>query len=148
MSRSFVSLAVLAALAAGCTRSTRVGDTAADAAARVYVAPGHYDELYAFLSGGFDGQVSVYGLPSGRMLRHIPVFSQNPENGWGYSEQTKPMLMTSWGFVPWDDAHHPELSQTNGGSRPASTIESRPAASYILCTPCLFTIRCSRSIVA
>ena len=114
MSRSFVSLAVLAALAAGCTRSARVGDTAADAAARVYVAPGHYDELYAFLSGGFDGQVSVYGLPSGRMLRHIPVFSQNPENGWGYSEQTKPMLMTSWGFVPWDDAHHPELSQTNG----------------------------------
>ena len=24
------------------------------------------------------------------------------------------MLATSHGFVPWDDAHHPELSQTNG----------------------------------
>ena len=24
------------------------------------------------------------------------------------------MLMTSYGFVPWDDAHHPKISQTNG----------------------------------
>ena len=24
------------------------------------------------------------------------------------------MLQTSYGFVPWDDAHHPELSQTDG----------------------------------
>jgi nitrous-oxide reductase len=24
------------------------------------------------------------------------------------------MLMTSYGFVPWDDSHHPELSQTDG----------------------------------
>ncbi|MEX2154448.1 MAG: Sec-dependent nitrous-oxide reductase [Gemmatimonadaceae bacterium] len=85
-----------------------------DAAAKVYVAPGQYDEYYAFLSGGFNGQVSVYGLPSGRMLKLIPVFSQHPENGWGYNEETKPMLQTSYGFVPWDDTHHAELSQTNG----------------------------------
>jgi nitrous-oxide reductase len=85
-----------------------------DAAAKVYVAPGQYDEYYAFLSGGFSGQVAVYGLPSGRLLKVIPVFSQNPENGWGYSEETKPMLETSHGFVPWDDTHHPELSQTDG----------------------------------
>lgn len=32
----------------------------------------------------------------------------------GYSEETKPMLNTSHGFVPWDDLHHTELSQTNG----------------------------------
>jgi nitrous-oxide reductase len=44
----------------------------------------------------------------------IPVFSQDPEKGWGYSEQTKPMLNTSYGFIPWDDAHHPQLSQTDG----------------------------------
>ena len=24
------------------------------------------------------------------------------------------MLNTSHGFVPWDDAHHPDISQTNG----------------------------------
>ncbi len=85
-----------------------------DAAAKVYVAPGKYDEYYNFVSGGFSGQMSVYGLPSGRLLRVVPVFSVDPEKGWGYSEETKPMLNTSHGFVPWDDLHHTELSQTNG----------------------------------
>ena len=50
-----------------------------DAAKQVYVAPGHYDEYYNFVSGGFSGQVSVYGIPSGRLLKVIPVFSQNGE---------------------------------------------------------------------
>ena len=85
-----------------------------DAAQKAYVAPGKYDEFYNFVSGGFSGQMSVYGLPSGRMLKVIPVFSVDPESGWGFSEETKPMLNTSHGFVPWDDAHHPEMSQTNG----------------------------------
>ncbi len=83
-------------------------------AAQVYVAPGEYDEFYAFFSGGFSGNLTVYGLPSGRHLKDVPVFSQFPENGWGYTEETKPMMNTSYGFVPWDDAHHPELSMTNG----------------------------------
>src|SRR5579864_4720891 len=78
----------------------------ADAAEKAYVAPGKYDEFYNFLSGGFSGQMSVYGLPSGRLLRVIPVFSLDPEKGYGYSEETKPMLNTSHGFVPWDDLHH------------------------------------------
>ncbi len=85
-----------------------------DAASAVYVAPGEYDEFYGFFSGGFSGQVSVYGLPSGRLLKVIPVFSQDAEKSWGYNEETKPMLNTSFGFIPWDDAHHPELSQTDG----------------------------------
>ncbi len=85
-----------------------------DAASKVYVAPGKYDEFYNFVSGGFSGQLSVYGLPSGRLLRVIPVFSVDPEKGWGYSEETKSMLNTSHGFVPWDDLHHVEMSQTNG----------------------------------
>ncbi len=85
-----------------------------DAAEKTYVAPGKYDEFYNFVSGGFSGQMSVYGLPSGRLLRVIPIFSVNPESGYGYSEETKPMLNTSHGFVPWDDQHHTELSQTNG----------------------------------
>jgi nitrous-oxide reductase len=84
------------------------------AAGKVYVAPGEYDEFYAFMSGGFSGQVACYGLPSGRLLRTIPVFSVNPENAYGFSEETKSLLKTSHGFIPWDDAHHPELSQTNG----------------------------------
>lgn len=87
---------------------------AADAAEKVYVPPGKHDDFYAFLSGGFSGQVSVYGLPSGRLLKVMPVFAVNPENGYGFSEETKPMLDTSHGFVPWDDSHHPWLSQTEG----------------------------------
>ncbi len=49
-----------------------------DAASKVYVAPGKYDEFYNFVSGGFSGQMSVYGLPSGRLFRVIPVFSGDP----------------------------------------------------------------------
>ena len=85
-----------------------------DAASQAYVAPGKYDEFYNVVSGGFNGQMSIYGLPSGRLFRIIPVFSQFPENGWGYSEETKPMLNTSHGFVPWDDLHHISLSLTKG----------------------------------
>jgi len=85
-----------------------------DAASKVYVPAGKYDEFYSFVSGGFSGQLAVYGLPSGRLFRVIPVFSVDPEKGWGYTEETKPMLMTTHGFVPWDDSHHSELSMTDG----------------------------------
>jgi nitrous-oxide reductase len=98
----------------GCKPSNAGDAISGDAAARVYVPPGKYDELYNFVSGGFSGQVSVYGIPSGRLLRVIPVFSQDPEKAWGFSEETKPMLNTSHGQVPWDDQHHLDLSQTNG----------------------------------
>ena len=90
------------------------GTASSNAAEKVYVPPGKYDEFYNFVSGGFSGQLSVYGIPSGRLLRVIPVFSLDPEKGWGFSEETKPMLNTSHGFVPWDDLHHVNLSQTNG----------------------------------
>lgn len=97
-----------------CKPATTETVVSGDAASKTYIAPGKYDEFYNFLSGGFNGQVSVVGLPSGRTIKIIPVFAMNPENGWGYSEETKPMLNTSHGFIPWDDAHHPELSQTDG----------------------------------
>ncbi|MBT6131855.1 MAG: Sec-dependent nitrous-oxide reductase [Flavobacteriales bacterium] len=84
------------------------------AAEAVYVAPGEHDEFYEFFSGGFSGQVSVVGLPSGRMFRRIPVFSVDAEKGYGFDEETKAMLETSHGSIPWDDSHHPKLSQTNG----------------------------------
>lgn len=85
-----------------------------NAAEKVYVAPGTYDQFYNIVSGGFSGQMSVYGIPSGRLFRVVPVFSVDPEKGWGYSEETKPMLNTSHGFIPWDDLHHIALSTTNG----------------------------------
>ncbi|MFY0689638.1 MAG: Sec-dependent nitrous-oxide reductase [Cyclobacteriaceae bacterium] len=83
-------------------------------AQRVYVPPGEHDEFYAFVSGGFSGQLAVHGLPSGRLFKVIPVFSVDPEKAYGFNEETKPLLNTSFGQIPWDDAHHPDLSQTNG----------------------------------
>ena len=107
---AFASLAFLGSCKPKGTETAVSGD----AAEKVYVAPGKHDEMYNFVSGGFNGQVNVYGLPSGRLLKVLPVFSVNPENGYGYSEETKPMLETSHGFIPWDDQHHLDLSQTNG----------------------------------
>ncbi len=109
----FLALLLATAALYSC-RSGGSGPGMQDAASAVYVPPGEYDEFYAFMSGGFSGNVTVHGLPSGRLLKTIPVFSQFPENGYGYSEETKGMLETSWGFIPWDDSHHPELSQTDG----------------------------------
>ena len=108
------AIVLIGAYFVSCKPKNTSDAAAGDAAQRVYVAPGKYDEFYNFVSGGFSGQMSIYGLPSGRMLKVIPIFSQDPESGWGYSEETKPMLNTSEGFVPWDDQHHLELSQTNG----------------------------------
>ena len=93
---------------------SNAGALSSNAAEKVYVAPGEHDEFYAFVSGGFSGQLAVYGLPSGRLFKVIPVFSQDAEKAYGYNEETKPMLNTSFGFIPWDDAHHPDISQTNG----------------------------------
>jgi nitrous-oxide reductase len=107
-------IGILTLIGCGQPAGEQGGMLSGDAASKVYVKPGDHDEFYGFLSGGFSGQLSVYGLPSGRLLKVIPVFSQDAEKGWGYNEETKPMLNTSYGFIPWDDAHHPELSQTNG----------------------------------
>lgn len=112
---AILSLSAVVTLSISGCKPKNAGDSiSGDAASRVYVPPGKYDELYNFVSGGFSGQVSVYGIPSGRLLRVIPVFSQDPEKAWGFSEETKPMLNTSHGQVPWDDQHHLDLSQTNG----------------------------------
>lgn len=108
-------LAVSAAvLTTSCKPKGLIQEVESGTAEKVYVPPGKYDEFYNIVSGGFNGGISVYGLPSGRLFRRIPVFSQDPESGWGYSEETKPMLTTSHGFVPWDDQHHISLSQTKG----------------------------------
>ncbi len=110
-----LALASVGAYACSSGGDTPLGSAdLADAARQVYVAPGEYDEFYAFMSGGFSGNLTVMGLPSGRLLKTVPVFSQFPENGWGYAEETTAMLETSHGFLPWDDAHHPELSMTDG----------------------------------
>lgn len=109
-----LGVVVLAAMVAACSPKGGGSSAMQEAAQEVYVPPGKHDDFYAFLSGGFNGQLDVYGLPSGRLVQIVPVLAVDPHNGYGYSEETRAMLMTSAGFVPWDDTHHTELSQTNG----------------------------------
>ncbi|MDH5719028.1 MAG: Sec-dependent nitrous-oxide reductase [Spirochaetia bacterium] len=110
---TIVALSLLAAVAgfANCGAGAGGGKSIAE---RAFVPPGQYDEFYGMISGGFSGQLSIIGLPSGRTLKVIPVFTQDGEKAYGYNEETKPMLMTSHGFIPWGDSHHPDISQTNG----------------------------------
>ncbi|MEW6139887.1 MAG: Sec-dependent nitrous-oxide reductase [Thermodesulfobacteriota bacterium] len=82
----------------------------AEFALKTYVPPGDMDEYYAFLSGGHSGQVYVYGLPSMRHIRTIPVFSPYAATGWGWDKHSKEMM----GKFTWGDVHHPGLSETKG----------------------------------
>lgn len=79
---SILFVAIFSLIMVSCgdnNKSQRTGGAmASNVAERVYVAPGEHDEYYAFLSGGYSGNLTVYGLPSGRMLKEIPVFSQFP----------------------------------------------------------------------
>ena len=63
------TLAAVHSMGCGASRSAR-----SLAAEKVYVAPGELDKYYAFLSGGQSGSVFVVGVPSGRLIREIPVF--------------------------------------------------------------------------
>lgn len=87
--RKAIILVVLVAAALGVGAKKAV-NLARNAAERVFVPPGQYDEFYAFISGGFDGQLSVYGLPSGRKLRTVPIFAVTPESGYGFSRRRRP----------------------------------------------------------
>ncbi len=114
---AFAGIAALGLLAGRCApsapkgakRKAAVSDTAA-AAMKVYVAPGDLDDYYLFASGGHSGQVYVFGLPSGRHISTIPVFTPYPATGYGFDDDSKKML----GELTWGDAHHPALSETNG----------------------------------
>ncbi|MBI4459277.1 MAG: nitrous-oxide reductase, partial [Acidobacteria bacterium] len=86
----------------------------AAAALQVYVPVGKLDKYYAFLSGGQSGSVFIYGLPSGRLIRSIPVFE--PRAAYGYANVAGTpeyeRLKATGGF--WGDTHHPVLSETHG----------------------------------
>ncbi|HEY8414831.1 MAG TPA: nitrous-oxide reductase, partial [Thermaerobacter sp.] len=95
------------------------GLSAADvvSALKTYVPSGKRDEYLMFASGGHSGQVLVIGVPSMRLLKVIGVFTPEPWQGYGYSDDTKEILRQG---APgenkdhWGDTHHPALSETNG----------------------------------
>lgn len=87
-----------------------VAEDVVDAALKTYVPPGQLDEYYLFASGGHSGQLFVFGVPSMRRIRTIPVFNKESAVGYGWTSDTKQML----GDFDWGDAHHPALSETKG----------------------------------
>ena len=58
-------------------------------AEKVYVPFGEKDEYYLLASGGHSGQMFIYGVPSMRQIRTVPVFSQDSATGYGYDDIRK-----------------------------------------------------------
>src|SRR5262245_31245030 len=103
------TLASVHTLGCGVARSAR--SLAAD---KVYVAPGELDKYYGFLSGGQSGSVFVVGIPSGRLIREIPVFEARAAYGYAMhdTDPRRQELEATGGA--WGDTHHPVLSETAG----------------------------------
>jgi nitrous-oxide reductase len=91
-------------------------------AVSTFVPNGRHDKYIMFASGGQNGQVLVYGIPSMRLLDEIPVFAPDSMAGWGYGGAGNAILRE--GDIPasslgpamklsWGDVHDPNLSQTN-----------------------------------
>jgi nitrous-oxide reductase len=57
--QSVVLLMAVATVFNACKPKGPQGAITGDAAAKVYVAPGQYDEFYNIVSGGFNGQMSI-----------------------------------------------------------------------------------------
>jgi nitrous-oxide reductase len=103
------TLGVVHTLGCGTSRSAR-----SLAAEKVYVAPGELDQYYAFLSGGQSGSVFVVGIPSGRLIREVPVFEPRAAYGYAMNENDPRRVELAATGGTWGDTHHPVLSETNG----------------------------------
>ncbi|HEY6394099.1 MAG TPA: hypothetical protein VIX12_01705 [Candidatus Binataceae bacterium] len=110
---TLIALLALAGMLAGCRTSDQQAKTDSDVARSVYVPVGKWDKYYAFLSGGQAGNVLVYGIPSGRLIRSIPVFEPRAQYGYGMPGTASGEMLKASGPL-WGDAHHPAPSQTNG----------------------------------
>ncbi|MDR2219849.1 MAG: nitrous-oxide reductase [Methylobacillus sp.] len=81
------------------------------------VPPGKLDQYYIFSSAGHNGEVRVYGLPSGRTIKRIPVFNIDPMVGWGITNESKAIMGTkadgSLKYIT-GDTHHVHGSYKDG----------------------------------
>ncbi|MBI4497036.1 MAG: cupredoxin domain-containing protein [Chloroflexi bacterium] len=74
------------------------------------------DEFYVFASGGQQGGMYVYGVPSMKYLSEIPIFAEDQAWGWTTEdEHVRKMLTNPWtGEVATrGDTHHPSASKTD-----------------------------------
>ncbi|MDT3705091.1 MAG: hypothetical protein ROZ36_19370 [Thermincola sp.] len=78
------------------------------------VAPGEKDEYYAFLSGGKGGDVRVFGVPSMRLIRVIPVFNPSAQYGYARTTDGTRKLLDDSGGARWGNTLFPVLSKTAG----------------------------------
>ena len=81
------------------------------------VHPGQLDTYYSFSSGGHTGEARIYGLPSGRLFKRIPVFNIDCLVGWGITNESKKIMGTNAdGSLKYftGDTHHIHPSYTDG----------------------------------
>lgn len=125
--RKFLNSAALVGLAgatlsaglASCKKSEDGGSSTSDEAhyGKYEVPPGKLDDYYMFSSGGHSGDVRIYGLPSGRTLKQIPVFNTECMVGWGITNESKAVIGTRPdGNVKYStgDTHHVHGTYTDG----------------------------------
>lgn len=117
-SRAFSAIAIVTLLVgvapiSACRSPRRAAETDVDLARAVYVPVGKWDKYYAFLSGGQAGTVLVFGIPSGRLIRSIPVFEPRAQYGYAIPGTASYEMLKATGPL-WGDSHHPALSETNG----------------------------------
>ena len=111
--------AAMAATAFGGAVMTReswaqaVSEAQKNAMSKIHVGPGELDTYYGFWSGGHQGEVRVFGVPSMRELMRIPVFNIDSATGWGLTNESKRIMGDSARFAN-GDCHHPHLSMTDG----------------------------------
>ncbi len=115
---ALLSLALASVVMTACYSDSSSGKQkaaqASSAAQRVYVAPGKLDDYYAILSGGQSGSIFVYGIPSCRFIKEVPVFEPRAGLGYANNPESESYLRLKESGPMWGDTHHPVLSQTNG----------------------------------
>jgi nitrous-oxide reductase len=87
------------------------------AAAKTYTPDHVADKYVALNSGGQEGNMPMYTVPSMRMLKYVPTCTYQPYNGYGYSKESKALMAK--GFIEgqeilWGDTHHVGFSETDG----------------------------------
>lgn len=135
--RKFLNTAALAGLAGtglvSCKQSEQgapatAGKAGAESTAKAAIAgptaggkfdvpPGQLDDYYVFSSGGHSGEVRIYTVPSGRLIKRIPVFNIDPMVGWGITNESKKVIGTKPdGTLKYHtgDTHHVHGSYTDG----------------------------------
>ncbi len=93
------------------------GAVHAAAGSNVHLAPGQLDEYYGIWSGGHTGDMRILGLPSGREITRVPVFTPDPLVGWGITNESKAIMGTKAdGNLRYTvaDTHHTHASYKDG----------------------------------